>query len=710
MAWRVGIDTGGTFTDFVLLDEETGEVQSAKVPSTPADPAQAFVEGLASLLVRARVAPAALTSVTHGTTVATNALLERKGARTGLLTTAGFRDVLEIRRHVRGPGRIYDLFFVPPAPLVERERRLDIRERLDARGHALVPLDLDAAREQVRALAAAGVEAIAVAFLHAYQNGAHEAAVKALIEREHPGLFVSISSDISPEIREYERTSTTVINAYLQPVVARYVGALEARLLREGVRAPLRIMQSNGGVISAPQAATRPVQLVASGPAGGAIGGMAVGQATGFTDVITLDVGGTSCDICLIEQTPRLTNLKEVDGNPIRVPTFDLHVIGAGGGSIAWIDDGGALRVGPRSAGAEPGPACYRRGGTEPTVTDANVVLGRLDPDYFLGGAMKLDPRAARAAVEARVAGRFGLGVEAAAAGILRVVNATMAENIKIVSVRRGWDPRDFALVAFGGAGPTHASALMAELRVPAVLVPPVPGTLSALGLLATDVRHDFAATYLRRTVPARGNSGSDASLRQPGAHALTSPGESALAGEIAAIYAQLEARGRAALVADGVQPGAITLTRSADVRYAGQAYEVGVPADGAADVEELRRRFHAEHERLYAHSSPEAAVELVTLRVAALGRLPRPVVREIAAAGPMASPDALKGRRPVWFDEAGGWVDCPIWTRHALGAGNRLEGPAIVEQMDTTTVLLPGQTLTVHPIGTLVIRDHGGG
>src|SRR5262245_13675558 len=585
MAWRVGIDTGGTFTDFVLLDEETGAVQSAKVPSTPADPALAFVEGLAGLLVRARVAPAALTSVSHGTTVATNALLERKGARTGLLTTAGFRDVLEIRRHVRGPGRIYDLFFVPPAPLVERERRLEICERLDARGQVLVPLDLDAVREQIRALAAAGVEAIAVSFLHAYQNGAHEATLKALIEREHPGLLVSISSDISPEIREYERTSTTVINAYLQPVVARYVGALEARLLREGVQAPLRIMQSNGGVISASHAATRPVQLVASGPAGGAIGGMAVGQATGFTDVITLDVGGTSCDICLIEQMPRLTNLKEVDGNPIRVPTFDLHVIGAGGGSIAWIDDGGALRVGPRSAGAEPGPACYLRSGAEPTVTDANVVLGRLDPDYFLGGAMKLDPRAARAAIEARVASRFGLGVEAAAAGILRVVNATMAENIKVVSVKRGWDPRDFALVAFGGAGPTHASALMAELRVPAVLVPPVPGTLSALGLLATDVRHDFAATYLRRAVPARGHSDGGASLRQPSAHAFVTPGETALGEEIAAIYAQLEARGRAALGADGVEPGAVTLTRSADVRYAGQAYEVGVLADGADDV-----------------------------------------------------------------------------------------------------------------------------
>src|SRR5215468_10995683 len=495
MRWRVGIDTGGTFTDFVLLEEGTGRVLTAKCASTPKDPADAFITGLAEALARHGIAPADLTGIYHGTTVATNAILEGKAARTGLITTAGFRDVIEIRRHVRGPGQIYDLAFRPPEPLVPRPLRLEVRERIDARGQVLVPLDPAEVRDRVRQLIDDGVRAIAVIFLHAYANGAHEAAVKALVTRDFPRCSVSISSEISPELREYERASTTVVNASLQPVVADYVAALDQRVRARGIRAPLRLMQSNGGVMPAERAASRPVHLVVSGPVGGVVGGMAVARAAGFGRAITLDVGGTSCDICLVEGAPRLVSQKEVAGNPIRVPMFDVHVIGAGGGSQAWLDDGGALRVGPRSAGAEPGPACYARGGTEPTVTDANLVLGRLDPEYFLGGAMPLDVASARRAIEAQVARPLGLSVEAAAAGILRVVNATMAENIKVVSVKRGFDPRNFALVAFGGAGPTHAGALMGELMVPAVLVPHEPGTLSALGLLTTDVRRDYVRT-----------------------------------------------------------------------------------------------------------------------------------------------------------------------------------------------------------------------
>jgi N-methylhydantoinase A len=661
-------------------------VATAKVPSTPRDPALAFVEGIRRILSAEGVPREAVVAVFHGTTVATNALLQRKLGRTGLLTTEGFRDVIEIRRHVRGPGRIYDLSFRPPEPLVPRPWRLEVRERLAADGAVVTPLDEDDALAKVRALLAEGVESIAVVFLHAWQSGEHEARVRALVEKEAPGCWVSLSSEISPELREYERASTTVVNAALQPVVASYVASLEARLRAERLNAPLRIMQSNGGLRPAERAAARPVHLVVSGPAAGVVGGREIGRQSGFERVITMDMGGTSCDLGLVEGEPRLTPMKEVDGNPIRVPSFDLHVIGAGGGSIAWIDEGGALRVGPQSAGADPGPACYGRGGVEPTVTDANLVLGRLNPAYFLGGAMTVDVAAARAAIEARIARPFGLDVEAAAEGILRVVNAVMAENVKVVSVRQGHDPRDFALVAFGGAGPTHAAALLDELQVAAVLVPPTPGTLSAAGLLATDVRHDHVRTHL-------------AAL------------DAASPGEIEGAFADLEAQARSELHQEGIDAEHIVLARWAEMRYRGQGYEVAVPAGapgglaGAGGLAALAVRFHEVHERLYAHRLDGSAVELVALRLTALGRLPRSAVPAAPAGERAPSAEALKGRRRVHFEEAGGWVECPLYARSALRAGNRIAGPAIIEQMDTTTVLFPAQTAEVDSTGTLVVR-----
>jgi N-methylhydantoinase A len=684
--YRIGVDVGGTFTDLVLLEEESGRVATAKVPSTPRDPALAFVEGIRRLLAAESVTREAVAAVFHGTTVATNALLQRRLGRTGLLTTEGFRDVIEIRRHVRGPGRIYDLSFRPPEPLVPRPWRLEVRERLAADGSVVTPLDEDHALSGIRALLAEGVESIAVVLLHAWKSGEHEARLRALIEKEAPGCWVSLSSEISPELREYERASTTVVNAALQPVVASYVASLEARLAADQLRAPLRIMQSNGGLLPADRAAARPVHLVVSGPAAGVVGGREIGRHAGFERVITMDMGGTSCDLGLVEGEPRLTPMKEVDGNSIRVPSFDLHVIGAGGGSVAWIDEGGALRVGPQSAGADPGPACYGRGGAEPTVTDANLVLGRLNPAYFLGGAMTVDVAAARAAIETRIARPFGLTVEAAAEGILRVVNAVMAENVKVVSVRQGHDPRDFALVAFGGAGPTHATALMDDLQVAAVLVPPTPGTLSAAGLLATDVRHDHVRTHL----VALG---------------------AAVPGDVERAFQDLEAQARSDLAQEGIAAPQIALTRWAEMRYRGQGYEVLVPAGGpgdlgsAAGLAALAARFHEAHERLYAHRLDGAAVELVALRLTALGRLVRPAVPTTPAGEPTPPPEAHKGRRRVYFGEAGGWVDCSIYERAALRAGNRLAGPAVVEQMDTTTVLLPGQAALVHPTGTLVVR-----
>jgi N-methylhydantoinase A len=681
MRWRVGIDTGGTFTDFVLLDEETGRVLAAKCPSTPKDPAHAFVTGLVDALGRARIRPAAVGGIFHGTTVATNAILEGKTGRTGLITTAGFRDVIEIRRHVRGQGQIYNLAFRPPEPLVPRHLRLEVRERLDARGEVLIPLDPDEARARARELMDRGVQAIAVVFLHAYANGSHEAEARTLIERESPDCFVSISSEVSPELREYERASTTVINASLQPVVAGYIAALEDRLSHEGIRAPLHLMQSNGGVMPARRSAERPVHLVVSGPVGGVIGGAAVARTAGFASAITLDVGGTSCDICLVEDAPRLVSQKEVAGNPIRVPMFDVHVIGAGGGSLAWMDDGGALRVGPKSAGAEPGPACYLRGGAEPTVTDADLALGRINPAYFLGGAMPLDVAAARRAIAERVARPLRLSVEAAAAGVLRVINATMAENITVVSVKQGFDPRDFALVAFGGAGPTHAGALLDDLQLSAVLIPPEPGTLSALGLLSTDMRCDQVRTFLRR------------------ADLVTDA-------EFAGLMGRLEDTGQAELARDGIRASAMAFERAVDMRYVGQAYEITVPVDGARDVAEIVERFHALHERLYAHRLDGAAVELVALRAAAVGRLPGAAPRHVEPGDLTPPGDALKARRPVFFDEAPGWVECAIYERGRLLGGNRIAGPAIIEQMDTTTVVFPGQQATVLPTGTLAIES----
>jgi N-methylhydantoinase A len=442
-------------------------------------------------------------------------------------------------------------------------------------------------------------------------------------------------------------------------------------------------MQSNGGLLPADRAAARPVHLVVSGPAAGVVGGMEVGRQAGFARVITMDMGGTSCDLGLVEGEPRLAPMKEVDGNPIRVPSFDLHVIGAGGGSIAWIDEGGALRVGPQSAGADPGPACYGRGGAEPTVTDANLVLGRLNPAYFLGGAMAMDVEAARRVIEARIARPFGLTVEAAAAGIVRVVNAVMAESVKVVSVRQGHDPRDFALVAFGGAGPTHAPALMEELQVDAVLVPPTPGMLSAAGLLATDVRHDLVRTHLVAL-------------------------DSAAPVELEDAFAALETQARSELGEEGIEAAQIALDRWAEMRYRGQGYEVAVPAGEPGELgapgglAALASRFHEVHERLYAHRLDGAAVELVALRLTALGRLPRPAVPSVATGG---TAPATKGRRQVYFEETGGWVDSPIYERSALRAGNRLAGPAVIEQMDTTTVLLPGQIADVHATGTVVVR-----
>jgi N-methylhydantoinase A len=700
MSYRLGIDIGGTFTDAILVDEATGATRIAKVPSTPADPSVGFMDAARRILDEAGVRPAALRLVIHGTTVATNAVIEGTSAPCGLLTTEGFRDMLEIARQTR--PSLYDLRFTKPPPLVPRRRSFGIPERLDHTGAVLAPLDEGAVRAAAAALRAEGVAAVAVCFLHSYRNPAHERRAGELLREVFPEALVSLSSEVAPEFREYLRASTTVINAAVQPVAARYLRSIEARLREAGVAAELLVMQSSGGVFSFAAGCERPVFLIESGPAAGVIAAAHLGAGLGRPDLIAFDMGGTTAKASLIlGGAPRVTREFEVGaaampgsgrtrggGYPIRTPVVDLVEIGAGGGSIAWVDDGGGLRVGPRSAGADPGPACYGRGGSEPTVTDANLVLGRLSADNFLGGAIRLDVEAARAAIRVRCAEPLGLDVVDAAHAIVEIANVAMTNALRLVSVQRGHDPRRLPLVAFGGAGPLHAARLAAEAGCPEVIVPLSPGTTSALGLLATDLRHDYAATMLARL------------------DALDPPG-------VEAAFAGLEQEGRATLAREGVPADATRLLRQVDLRYVGQSHELTLPlgddpaALSAAGLAELAGRFHAEHERVYGTSAPGEPVELVGLRLGAVGKIARPRPRAVPP-GPVDPAGALRERRPVYFAEAGGWADCPIYDRYRLLAGMALAGPAVVEELDSTTVIHPGQDAAVDGNGGLLIRVAG--
>ena len=564
--YRLGVDIGGTFTDAVLLDDETGETRTGKVPTTPDDPSQGFLNAVQRMLSENDVSPTEVEYLVHATTIATNSIIEGKIARTGFVTTDGFRDMLEIARQIR--PRLYDLQFEKPPPLVPRYLAFGIPERLDARGEVLAPLDEGAVREAALALKSEGVEAIAVCFLHSYVNPDHERRAREILTREFPGVIVSLSSDVAPEFREYFRASTTVINAAISPVVGRYLGSIEERLRSDGLTAELLIMQSSGGVLTFEAAKDRPVFMVESGPAAGAVAAAYSGVALGHPNVLSFDMGGTTTKTCLIQDgTPRVTKDYQVGGEagrgtgafggasgyPIRTPVIDLAEIGAGGGSIAWVDSGGVLRVGPQSAGAAPGPVCYAQGGDEPTITDANLVLGRLNPDYFLGGEIGLDVDAAHKAIEQKCAGPLGLGLEEAAHGIVEIANSAMVNALRLVSVRRGHDPRDFVLVAFGGAGPVHANRIAAEAGVPTVLVPTSPGIFSATGLLVTDLRHDYSVTMIQRT-------------------------EDLDADAIDQAFGRMLEEGRLALDKESIPPEEMSFERAADMRYYGQSFELGIP------------------------------------------------------------------------------------------------------------------------------------
>jgi N-methylhydantoinase A len=663
----IGVDVGGTFTDFVLLTGETLEIH--KVPTTPDDQSRAIVAGLAALDVQAG-------DVVHGMTVATNALLERRGARTALLTTAGFADVLVIGRQNR--PSIYALHQARPPLLVDDEWRLEVSERLDHTGRELLPLDEAAVQAVARQLVDAGAESLAIVFLFSFRNPDHERRAAALIQAVAPDLPISLSSVILPEYREYERTATTVINAYVQPLVARYLKRLDEALAGRRVR----IMQSNGGAIGLHQAANEAARLVLSGPAGGVVGAFGLAREAMEKEsprIITFDMGGTSTDVALCPGEIPTTAESMITDLPLRLPVIDIHTVGAGGGSIAYVDAGGALHVGPRSAGAVPGPACYGRGGDEPTVTDANLVLGRLSPGGFLGGkgAVSLDVEAARR-VLAKLGEQLGLSPEAAALGVIRVANATMERALRRVSVERGYDPRDFVLVPFGGAGPLHTCELAEALAIPRVLVPPMPGVLSAYGMLVADVAHDASHALLM-----------DAAALEA---------EPAL---LVTYFDELAARVRSVLQADGI--AAPLLTAALDMRYRGQSYELTVPLILPIDPAAARAAtaaFHAAHAQRYGYAMPEEPVEAVTLRVRGAGPGARPVLprRPLADPDPM---DALLGREAVWFSDAGP-ISTPLYDRSKLMPGNRFIGPAIVLQFDTTTVIPPAWSAEVDGLGDL--------
>lgn len=682
MSWRIGVDSGGTFTDICLFSEETGELQIWKVPSTPDDPSRGIAEGVEQGLARVGATAADLGFLGHGTTVATNALIEHKGVRTGLVVTDGFRDLLEIGRQKR--PSLYDMNADKPAELVPRDLRQEVPERLRPDGSVEVPFDEDAFREAVQTLRADGVQSLAICFLYGFLNTAHEDRAREIAVAEMPEAFISASHDVAPEFREFERLSTTVINAYLGPVMQRYIRRLSDRLDGLGLGIAPQLTLSNGGVVGFAAAAELPVRTVLSGPSTGVVAAQEIGRLAGYPDVITFDVGGTSSDVALLKRgVCGLTGESIVHGYPIKAPMLDIHTVGAGGGSIAHVDTGGLLKVGPQSAGADPGPVCYGLGNDQPTVTDANVVLGTLNPAEILGGRMKLSRDLAEAAT-LRLAERLGLGVMETAQGIISVLTANMAKAIRVISVQRGHDPRDYALMAFGGAGPLHAARLARELDMPRVIVPLTPGTLCALGLLLTDLRADFAISRLARL---------DAEVL---------PG-------LGAGFADLDAQAGAWFAAERIAPAARHIRRTVDMRYQGQNYELPVPLpDGPlndATLSALREGFEAIHAQRFGFTAPEVPIQIVTLRAEAAGRVSKARIDRKPPGG--ADPSAaVTGARPVWMPEVGGYADCTTYERAQLRPGNVVEGPAIIDQMDTTTVVLPGMTATVDPYLSLILED----
>ena len=690
--YRLGVDVGGTHTDLVLLDAASGDILIEKVPSTPANPADAVLDGLARFVARG-IAPETIGFFAHGTTITTNALLEMRGARVGMLITAGYRAIQEVQSQARD-GNPFDYFFKRPEPIAPQSLTREIGGRIDHQGNALAPLDEDAVRVAARALRKTGVESIAVCYLFSFMNPAHEAETERVLREEFPEATISLSSVVLPRLREWPRMSTTLINAYLEPVLVRYIRDLSDGLDSAGLKTPQRfLMQSNGGVMpfAAAIAGGKTVHTMLSGPAAGARASAWLAPDDARKGLVTLDMGGTSCDIAFIEGgAPLEVTESEIGRRPIAVPTLDLTTISAGGGSIAWIDGGGLLAVGPRSAGSDPGPACYGKGGADPTVTDADIVCGYLNPGHLLGGGQPLDFDAALDAIETKVARPLCMESREAAQGIRRIVDMRMADEVRVVAAKRGVDPHDFTLLPFGGAGAVHAASVAEELGMRRILVPARPGAFSALGLLCSDVVHDYVRSELR-----------------PLLHVGPAHAES--------VFAELEARAAGELAAEGLDPAAARHLRELDLRYVGQGYELRVPLDGLGEgglddaaMAEARSRFDARHARIHGHAASEKDVEIVSYRLRVAVAVPkyRPVAEPV---GEDALPEAaIAGRRDVHFD-ARGPTETVLLERSALAPGMRFPGPAIVEQFDATTVVPAGWAVTVDGYRNLVLeRFHG--
>ncbi len=689
--YQEGIDIGGTFTDVVILDPDTGRLAVGKILTSSGNPAQAVIDVMGKMLEREAISASEVGKAIHGTTLVTNLIIEHSGADIGLLTTKGFRDALEIGREMRYD--IYDIFLELPKPLVPRRRRLEVTERMDNNGHVLIPLTQKEAERAVDELLALGVESAASGLLHSFRNPKHERMLRDIIIARRPGFPVSISSEIMPEVREYERTSTTVANAYAMPVVRQYLEELERGMADLGIGGRLYIMLSTGGIASPETAAKHPIRLLESGPAAGALAAAWTGKQTGQSNVISFDMGGTTAKTCIIEngnpvrvnefEAGRVYRFKKGSGLPIKIPVIEMIEIGAGGGSIATVGPLGLLKVGPESAGADPGPACYCRGGKDPTVTDADLILGYLDPDFFLGGEIGLDPELSKASLSEKLTKALDLTVERAAWGIHEVVNENMTNAARIYAVEKGLDPRRFSMVAFGGAGPVHAYQVAEKLRLGTIIVPPGAGVCSAFGFLLAPMAFDLSRGYIAR-------------LEEIDWDRLNS------------IYTEMETEGRELLLEAGVTPEDVKFIRSADMRYIGQGFEVCVTLPGTwsgqESLEEFRSAFEQEYKSIYARLCPEIPIECVNWRVTATG--PRPDIKIGRWWSPGKSlADALKGKRRAYLPASGDFVDFPVYDRYCLPVDAEIEGPAIVEERESTIVINGPGKARVDEFGNVVIR-----
>jgi N-methylhydantoinase A/oxoprolinase/acetone carboxylase beta subunit len=692
--YRFGFDIGGTFTDFVLIDVSTGRIETYKTLTTPADPSQAVREGWKVLLDRAGADGAMVETAIHGTTLITNALIERKGAKTALITTEGFRDTLDTQREMRYD--IYDLHSPPVPPLIPRAWRFEVKERMNAFGDVVEAFDDASLERAIEGLTRAGVDAVAVCFLHSYKNADHERRTGERLAQALPGMSVSLSSEIAPEIREYERMSTAVANAYVQPMAGRYIAQMEQDLRDGRYGRPLYLMLSAGGITTGDVAMRFPIRMVESGPAAGVLATVFYGEQLGVNNLVAFDMGGTTAKMCLVKdgrpsmaysfEIARIHRFKRGSGLPVRVPAIELIEIGAGGGSIAWVDEMGLLKVGPESAGAAPGPACYDLGGTKPTVTDANLALGYLNPDYFLGGRMRLNRAAADTAIQT-VADRLGRGVAETAWGIYQIVNENMISATRVHIAERGEDPRRLTLLAFGGAGPLHADAIARSLKMAGYICPAGAGVTSALGLLTAPAAFDLAHTFVARVTPQ------------------------ALA-ELDVAFAALEAEGRARLKEAGVAESDMRIERSVDMRHKGQGHEIVIdlpwPKLAAIDLErDLKPHFYERYEVIYGHAHKHLDLEVMTCRLRASAPRPSVVLPRAEQAGtdPQA---ARKGSRRAYLSDRNAFGDVPVYDRYLLPSGATIAGPAIIEEKDSTTVVGPGTSARVDEYLNLIVTFIG--